>query len=54
MEIDKTKERLSSISGQRYFFDNALKKAVKNFAVKDRLTAIFQSSGAQDMLGDNF
>lgn len=54
VEIDKTKERLSSISGQRYFFDNALKKAVKNFAVKDRLTAIFQSSGAQDMLGDNF
>lgn len=53
-ECDRMRERLSSISGQRYYFDNALKKAVKNHAVKDRLMAVLVSSGVHEMLGDNF
>lgn len=28
-ENERTKERLSAISGQRYYFDNALKRAIK-------------------------
>ncbi len=53
-ECDRARERLSSISGQRYVFDNALKKAVKNHAVKDRLMSVLVSSGVHEMLGDNF
>lgn len=53
-ENERTKERLSSISGQRYYFDNALKKAIKNYAVKDRLMNILSSSGATDFLGESF
>lgn len=51
-ENGKTKERLSSISGQRYYFDNALKKAARNYAVKDRVMTILSSSGASELLGD--
>lgn len=51
-ENERLKERLSSISGQRYYFDNALKKAIKNYAVKERLMNILSSSGALDLLGD--
>lgn len=51
-ENERVKERLSSISSQRYYFDNALKKAVKNYAVKERLMKILSSSGAVDLLGD--
>lgn len=50
-ENDRTKERLSSISGQRYYFDNALKKALRNYAVKERVMSILSSSGAE-LLGD--
>lgn len=53
-ENEKVKARLSSISGQRYYFDNALMKAVKNHAVKDRLMHILSSSGAAELLGDKF
>lgn len=54
-ENGKTKkERLSSISGQRYYFDNALKKALRNHAVKDRLIALISSSGANELLGERF
>lgn len=51
-ENGKTKARLSSISGQRYYFDNALKKAARNYAVKDRVMTILSSSGASELLGD--
>lgn len=51
-ENDRTKERLSSISGQRYYFDNALKKALRNYAVKERVMSILSSSGAAELLGD--
>lgn len=51
---DKIKVRLSSVSAQRFFFDNALKKAIKNHAVQDRLMDILDSSGIRDMLGSNF
>ena len=49
---ERTKERLSSISGQRYYFDNALKKALRNYAVKERVMHILSSSGAAELLGD--
>ncbi len=51
-ENERTKERLSSISGQRYYFDNALKKALRNYAVKERVMSILSSSGASELLGD--
>ena len=51
-ENERTKERLSSISGQRYYFDNALKKALRNYAVKERVMHILSSSGAAELLGD--
>lgn len=51
-ENERTKERLSSISGQRYYFDNALKKALRNYAVKERVMSILSSSGAAELLGD--
>ena len=51
-ENERTKERLSSISGQRYYFDNALKKALRNYAVKERVMNILSSSGAAELLAD--
>jgi hypothetical protein len=53
-ENERTKERLSAISGQRYYFDNALKRAIKNYAVKERLMSILSSAGVTDLLGDRF
>lgn len=53
-ENERTKERLSAISGQRYYFDNALKRAIKNNAVKERLMSILSSAGVTDLLGDRF